>query len=113
MDDLEFPCTSCGCCCSHVNMAVENAKNSPHPVWKKSGETFPYSYDSTGKCEKLIDNKCSVYDDRPLLCNVNKLGELLGFNVKDWHLMVAKSCNELMIQDKISEEYKIKIEDII
>lgn len=113
MDDLDFPCTSCGCCCSHVNLAIQNAAKSNHPVWQESAKSFPYNYDETGKCEKLVDNKCSVYEDRPLLCNINKLGKLLELDLKLWHYMIAKSCNELIDQDKISETYKIHIDNLI
>ncbi len=113
MSDLEFPCTSCNACCSHVDKAIQNAKNSNHPVWKESGESFPYEYDSNGKCEKLIDGKCSVYEERPLLCNVNKLGKLLGFDLNLWHYMIAQSCNQLIDQDNLPKEYKINTTSIL
>jgi len=113
MNDPEFPCTFCGCCCSHVDMAIENARKSPHPVWNNSAETFPFSYDINGKCEKLINNKCSVYEDRPLLCNLKKLGELLELDTKTWYYMVSKSCNQLMDQENVPDEYRINAENIL
>jgi Fe-S-cluster containining protein len=113
MSDFEFPCTFCGSCCSHVDKAIKNAKNSNHPIWKDCGENFPYNYDSNGKCEKLINGKCSVYEQRPLLCNINELGKLLNFDLKIWHYMIAKSCNQLIDQDNLSSEYKINTDTIL
>ena len=113
MSNFDFPCTQCGSCCSHVREAIKNAQNSNHPVWNEAANTFPYSYDSNGKCEKLIDGKCSVYNERPLLCNINKLGNLLELDTKMWYYMVAKSCNQLIEQDNLSQEYKIDANSIL
>lgn len=37
---------------------------------------FPYGYDERGWCEKLtIDGKCAVYEDRPLVCDTDKMAK--------------------------------------
>lgn len=80
--ELVFPCTSCGLCCKQVGKAVDAAKkliasnerthNVRHILVQKTAE-FPYSYDESGRCEKLnADNTCAVYDNRPDVCSVEK-----------------------------------------
>lgn len=43
----------------------------PHP-FNGLLKNFPFSI-KDGKCEKFIDGKCSVYENRPIMCNVEKL----------------------------------------
>lgn len=47
---------------------------------RRAALTFPYKTDASGVCEKLVDGKCSVYEDRPLLCNVKELGKAMHVN---------------------------------
>jgi Fe-S-cluster containining protein len=41
--------------------------------------------DAMGHCEKLVDNQCSIYEDRPEACRV-----------KGDYRLTAKICNMLM-----------------
>lgn len=54
----DFPCTQCGLCCKHVNL-------SPQTAFLDRGD---------GICHhlNLNTNLCSIYENRPSICNVNK-----------------------------------------
>lgn len=56
-----FPCEKCGLCCRHIDLI---------PQLKE--------YDQgNGRCIHLMDNNlCSIYDERPDICNVRKMYEL-------------------------------------
>jgi len=85
-----FKCSGCGVCCHHVDRAVESSKDL--------GLDFPYGWNEDGKCDMLgDDNKCTVYDKRPLLCNVDKLIEV--FDIKDkegFYELNKQACNAMM-----------------
>ena len=54
---MVFPCTKCGVCC-------------------KTLQHIPalLSYDKgNGVCRYLVNNLCSIYESRPLICNVEKM----------------------------------------
>ena len=50
----KWKCTECGACCKAT------------PALTVLG--FPVKDD--GSCIKLVDNKCSIYEDRPQICRV-------------------------------------------
>jgi Fe-S-cluster containining protein len=76
-----------------------------------------------GACIYLTeDNKCSVYDQRPMLCNVEKMYHvrksvcdgkfpLIKFNMtkKDYFKTNSLCCNELMQLEGLSEDFRIDI----
>ena len=64
---MNFPCTGCGCCCRVISWAddVVVRDDPDHPLY------FPYTH-KNGVCEKLIDNKCSVYETRPMMCRIEE-----------------------------------------
>jgi len=77
-----FNCTSCGMCCRLIRESVESAID----VYKECGDTipiitaitkFPFGWDEDGCCEKLDKetNLCTIYEDRPLVCNVERVWE--------------------------------------
>ena len=99
-----FPCTSCGACCRKLKQAISNLKSIGIDV------DFPYKWDENGVCEMLSeDNKCLVYHDRPVICNVEKLAEYLGFDTKEFYVMNSKACNELIKESNLPEKYLVKI----
>lgn len=53
-----FKCKQCGCCCKAFNDIDTQVE-------------FPFQRTS-GTCEKLVDNKCSIYNDRPDCCRYDK-----------------------------------------
>lgn len=101
---MTFPCTSCGACCRRINIAVKNfyTDDPNNPLY------FPYSWDENGVCENLTDdNKCKVYNNRPLLCNVEKFGEFIGVEKDAFFDYNIRACNALMDEDNLPLELRI------
>lgn len=91
---MNFKCTGCGLCCQHVDRAVENTK---HIEWLE----FPYDWDDSGRCEKLNENnQCSVYEDRPLICNVEMFAEAFNLNKEEFYKLNEQSCIDLQIEEE-------------
>jgi Fe-S-cluster containining protein len=66
-----FPCNGCAKCCRKIELAVAFSKQAGFP---EEVCNFPYTWDEQGACEMLgPDNKCKVYDARPLLCDVKEM----------------------------------------
>lgn len=104
---MEFPCTGCGACCRVVGSLLTSDVGKAHPVLDHAIKSFPFKTDSDGACEKLIDNQCSVYEDRPLLCNVKALGILMKKDEAEWYRFNAQACNALIERFGLSSSYKI------
>jgi Fe-S-cluster containining protein len=94
-----FPCTGCGQCCKRIK---DIHYLFPAPF------TFPYKH-INGVCEKLVDNKCSVYDDRPLICNIDKMIEYREFDKEEYYAENIAACNQIMDEDGIDQSFRIKI----
>jgi Fe-S-cluster containining protein len=86
----------CGCCCRRVGDAI------------KQGIEFPYKATTNGVCVMLKNNKCSVYYNRPTICNIDNLIKILGVNKKDYYKESIRACNQMMDVDGISIEFRIK-----
>lgn len=66
---MAFVCTKCGACCKMMRILPEILRTRSLRHWKEF-ENFPYAHDENGVCEKLVNNMCSVYDNRPKCCNI-------------------------------------------
>jgi Fe-S-cluster containining protein len=65
---MNVPCGTCNACCrSNLDIALtpEEAKTFEHEL---DFGGMPVIKPIDGKCPHLIDDKCSVYDRRPLTC---------------------------------------------
>lgn len=104
IEPLYFPCTGCGACCRRAKQTVERlAITDPLNEFY-----FPYKWDETGRCEMLAeDNKCSVYENRPTVCNIDKTIALSGVDKKKFYTDIIESCNKAMDEDKMPLEYRI------
>lgn len=103
--DNKFPCTGCGCCCKRIDKVIENLETLDDI--SKEILHFPYNH-TNGICEKLDkDNKCSIYDDRPIVCNFQKFKEIFNYDVDKFNAIVIPSCNKMMDEDNIPEEFRI------
>ena len=73
-----FKCVMCGMCCRNIN----RYRDEVYPILKEIlGATVPKFdiEDDNGACVYLTkDNKCSIYEQRPVLCNTEKMFELLS-----------------------------------
>jgi hypothetical protein len=55
-----FKCDKCGQCCRHL----------------ANSEVYKELDRGDGVCKYLDGNLCSIYDDRPVICNIDKAFEL-------------------------------------
>ena len=96
---MEFLCTQCGICC------------------RKAGELGLMPSQGDGSCIHLNDdNQCDIYDDRPTICNVQKMYKhykSLGItsSKKDYYILNNKICNEWMDEYDIPKELRIDISE--
>ncbi len=51
-----FKCDRCGCCCRNLDKS----------------ELYKELDRGDGVCKYLVNNICSIYEDRPLLCRVDE-----------------------------------------
>lgn len=60
---------------------------------------FPHAYDqTTGACSKLgPDNKCTIYEDRPDICNRQKMYKFFRLSIKQYQDISLRACQELQI----------------
>lgn len=86
-----FPCNGCGACCRRIDLKVFEA----------NGIDFPFEVNN-GRCEKLTeDNKCSVYESRPDICNIDKMISITGVDRDTAYIETINVCNNFMEQDGI------------
>lgn len=70
---------------------------------------FPHLIDGDGRCEMLDkNNKCKIYESRPIICNIDKMQEYLGIPKYIFYEMNRKSCNKMILEDNLGEQYLIK-----
>jgi Fe-S-cluster containining protein len=64
---------------------------------QKAIAEFPYQPLPDGSCEKMVDDQCSVYEDRPLLCDIERLHDELDIPMskQEWFDMNTQGCNIL------------------
>ena len=87
---MDFVCSQCTACC------------------KLAGEMGIMPRRKDGACKYLTkDNQCSIYETRPLECNVKKMANHFGKKEKDYYKTVSKTCNSLMEYYKIDKKYRL------
>ena len=72
---------------------------------------FPFETYKNGTCTMLVDNHCSVYETRPLLCDFKKIWEQhpdIAMNELEWYLMNMKVCNFFMDQAETPPSMRLK-----
>lgn len=96
---MEFPCSSCGCCCTRIHMVIDTMKD------------FPYGMKPDGSCEMLgDDNKCKVYETRPDCCRVDKVYDSNfkdAMTRKEFYKYNSIACNQWMKEDGVEESFRI------
>lgn len=103
----KFPCTGCGSCCKRIDKLLPNIEKLDDNL--KQILNFPYTH-INGRCEKLgNDNKCTIYEDRPIVCSYEKFMEVFNYSKDDIFPMSIASCNKMMDEDGVGEEFRIKI----
>lgn len=79
-------------------------------------DEFPYEYDlRTGKCEMLgDDNLCKVYNDRPDLCNIEKIYHRYHWEFPSrrwWFVQNNVACNKMIMLNGLDKKYLINLKD--
>ena len=95
-----FPCSGCGLCCQNIT-GVEGL------------EKFDTG---TGICEhfNISNNSCSIYDNRPDICNIDKMYKLKYnqfFTKHEFYYENARVCNLLQERYKLDDSFKIILGD--
>ena len=90
---MKFECDSCGLCCQNIG-SIKTISEEIALSLINENVVFTYK-EVNGMCEKFIDNKCSVYENRPLICNVEKMAELLSIEKSEFYKENTIACNDL------------------
>lgn len=86
----KFICDKCGLCCRNLNRS----------------EIYKNLHNGDGVCKYLVDNKCSIYGKRPLLCRVEECYYKFfkdRMTLEEYYELNYKACDELK---KINEKEK-------
>ena len=110
----DFPCTQCGECCKHIGLSFNPdslAYKKAPTVIKDLIDSFPYKINPDNSCSMLTsDNLCSVYDERPIICNIKMGGFLLRIDQKTWYKTLADQCNTLITNAGLDPKYLVNLE---
>jgi len=83
----KFNCTMCGACCRHADRHTD----------------FPEPVREDGSCSHLTeDNKCDIYENRPLICQVNGYWEKYmqdSLSLEMWQRINYQACAKLIKED--------------
>ena len=81
-----FDCTKCGACCRHI-----------------AGVLPDFDLDDDGICRYLTkDNLCRIYDNRPFICNVDRIYNDLfegSIDRKEFYKTTKEACKILQAQE--------------
>ena len=111
----DFPCTSCGQCCRliglHFNHSHEVYQNSPQAI-KDLMDSFPYPINPDNSCSMLNeDGLCSIYDDRPIICNTKFAPQLNHMSQSQFNQLMAQHCNILINAANLDPKYLVQISE--
>ena len=99
-----YPCTQCGACCKVAGRVPATfPTEDPTNIFY-----FPYKTDESGRCENLTeDNKCAVYDHRPLICNMDLFIEVTQLDKIKFYNENIAYCNQLMDEQGVPIHFRI------
>ena len=82
-------------CCQRMDKVKKTIY--PWDWMNKLVADFPYDTDEAGQCEMLIDGQCSVYEMRPMLCNIERIADMIdiGMNKETWFEINYRGCESL------------------
>jgi Fe-S-cluster containining protein len=107
---MKFNCTGCGECCKRIPQALATIESYIEFYgYDPQDLEFPYSHDEKGVCEMLgEDNKCKVYENRPLVCNLEKFSEYRKINKPHYYKANAEACNQMIKEAGLPNSFLIK-----
>jgi len=115
---MEFHCTKCGGCCMHIGnviLSLRAGAADPSDLRHQLFMDFPFGFTATGACEKYDPaTGCTVYNERPDVCRVDKMFELYygpvqGLTWQQYLYAQAGSCNMLIDFLGLDPEKKVWI----
>ncbi len=71
-------------------------------------QTFPYQPNADGSCPMLDGDRCRVYEDRPALCNLETIQEMLQVPDEVWLQLNGASCNQLIREAGLGVEWFVR-----
>ena len=93
---VNFKCSMCGMCCRNIQYWKKNLSLMRRLLNDETID-FPYN-DINGVCEMLFENKCCIYESRPVVCNTEEMYKLLhkstGMGVPEFLKLQAISCSK-------------------
>lgn len=97
-----FPCDKCGTCCKHIDLIPQLNE-----------------YDNgKGRCIHLMTNNlCDIYENRPDICNIEKMYELnysKYMTEEEYVKLNVEGCREIKNSDEYKKrKHKIYAKDIL
>ena len=80
-----FPCDQCGECCRNLNLS---------PLYSDLDR-------GDGICRYLSGNRCSIYEERPLLCRIDECYDIFfqdKMTLEEYYSLNQKACDRLKQQ---------------
>jgi hypothetical protein len=99
---MQFLCSSCGACCRLAGLLADKY-NLP---LKKDRMT----------CAHLVDSRCSIYNNRPDCCRVDKaandfIKENPNITKKEYYIETTELCHKFIDNEGLNDKYKINIKE--
>ena len=104
---MKFPCTGCGQCCRRLDEILAGLSKVNNPALQFLLEKFPYAPNPDGSCPMLQDGLCAIYNDRPMLCNLETIQRVLDVPDAVWFQLNAASCNKLIREAELDEAWMV------
>jgi len=95
---MKFICSQCSACCRSVGMMDPEVHGLPSKA--------------DGSCAHLVGNLCSIHEDRPDICRIEKLrNKKPDQTVKEYYIEATKACHTLIDLHGMDEAYKVDISE--
>lgn len=88
-----FKCDCCGCCCRHIY----------------ESELYKDLDRGDGVCKYLTGNLCSIYENRPLLCQVDECFEIYFSQIitrEEYYKLNEIQCKRLKTEEEEKCHYQ-------
>ena len=113
----DFPCTSCGQCCRLIGLTFDHS----HPYYQNSSQaikdlidSFPHPINPDNSCSMLNeDGLCSIYEDRPIICNTKYAPQLLNLSQPQFNRYLAESCNQIINDANLDPKFLVQISEAV
>ena len=59
------------------------------------------------------DGLCSIYDDRPIICNTKYAPQLLNLSKSQFNKYLAESCNQIINDAGLDRKFLVQISEVV